>query len=246
MRILGQLLKRKVTKRTFADFAKNASHAKQAISLRLNEVNTLVHAIGKALADSRCLDAQDAIKKAGNALILICPKCGEYNENAKNIILLGGEDGLFESAGSVIFGGPKVAALAQGRCPGCQGQRVTAVFDPSYLADSLSVLDELQTILAEIKSSPTALEKSKEFYMQIGLQATADLIVLLYKAKVGIHKEDGLTPSKIVEELLSIEIELKNKEKEAENNNKWMDSESYHTWRTMLDRVWQIYRIATQ
>jgi hypothetical protein len=70
-----------------------------------------------------------AFKVATEGLTLSCAKCGEYTDDARSVALLGGEGGALEQMAGVTFGGPIVASLGQGRCPGCHGDTVNATFD---------------------------------------------------------------------------------------------------------------------
>lgn len=114
----------------FADFADKACRSRQIIMIQIKEAYPLVLALEKSLTKLKGLDAKVAFRKASDGIRLSCPRCGEYNEEARDIALLAGQGGAFEQSKGVVFGGPIVAALGQGRCPGCNGEQVTASFDP--------------------------------------------------------------------------------------------------------------------
>lgn len=115
----------------FADFAERACQSQQEITVKLSEVYPLVLAIESALMKTQGLESREAFNKASNDVRLTCPKCGEYNNDAKDVVLLGGQGGAFEQMQGVTFGGPTIAALGQGRCPGCKGTKAIASFDPN-------------------------------------------------------------------------------------------------------------------
>lgn len=115
----------------FAEFAEKACRSRQSIMIGLREAYPLSLAIRDALMKAKGLDSGAAFKKASGELRLACSKCGEYNDQAKDATLMGGEGGALDQMKGVMFGGPTVAALGQGRCPGCQGTKVTATFDPN-------------------------------------------------------------------------------------------------------------------
>jgi len=114
----------------FADFAEKACHSPQMIMIKLKDAYPLVLAIEKSLTKVKGLDSKAAFRKASDGICLTCPKCGKYNDEARDVALLAGQGGAFDRSKGVVFGGPIVAALGQGRCPGCSGEQVTASFDP--------------------------------------------------------------------------------------------------------------------
>jgi hypothetical protein len=59
-------------------------------------------------------------------LVVHCPKCGQYSESAVAVMAMAGT----EPMAGALFGGPKVAALGSGRCPGCGGTVVQVTYDP--------------------------------------------------------------------------------------------------------------------
>lgn len=91
-------------------------------------------AIEKALLHKHPdLDSHFARRLASEGVVLTCPTCGEYNDQARDIVLLAGVGGAFEQAAGVTFGGPIAASLGQGHCPGCNGTRVRVTFDSSQI-----------------------------------------------------------------------------------------------------------------
>lgn len=114
----------------FADFAEKACHSPQIIMIKLKEAYPLVLALEKSLTRVKGLDSKTAFRKASDGISLTCPHCGKYNDEARDVALLSGEGGAVGQFKGVVFGGPIVAALGQGRCPGCKGEQVTASFDP--------------------------------------------------------------------------------------------------------------------
>ena len=105
---------------------------------------------------------------------------------------------------------------------------------------------QLQNIKDKMITLQMAPDGCKEFYLQLGMLATAEIIALLYKSKIGLHNEAGLTPAKIDHKLSSIKLELEKKEKEQEKNKNWMNSEDFKVNRTMLNMLWHMYNIATE
>ncbi|MDA1237011.1 MAG: hypothetical protein O3A53_19715 [Acidobacteria bacterium] len=117
----------------FGDFPQKACRSRQETSIKLKEAYPLVLALEKALSATHGLEARDAFSKASDGLMLTCPKCGDYNDQARDAALMGGEGGFAEQAGSVEAGGPMVSALLKGRCPGCGSEEVLASFDPTKI-----------------------------------------------------------------------------------------------------------------
>jgi len=116
--------------KSFADFANKACESRQTIRIKLKEAYPLVLALEKAVIAEKGIESREAFRRTSDNIILACPRCGEYNDEARDIALLAGEGGAFEQMAGVKFGGPTVASLGQGRCPGCSGKEVDATFDP--------------------------------------------------------------------------------------------------------------------
>ncbi|MBN1886000.1 MAG: hypothetical protein JW876_10830 [Candidatus Krumholzibacteriota bacterium] len=116
--------------RSFSEFSRKAVLGRQSITLRLGDVHALVLVLEEALVANRGLERTEAFRRARDGISIACPNCGEYNDQAKGIVLLSGEGGALSQAKQVAYGGPNAAALGEGRCPGCGGETVTATFDP--------------------------------------------------------------------------------------------------------------------
>ena len=116
-------------KERFAAFAESVCNSRQTITIELKDAWQLVLAVEEALTRVKGLDSHKAFQTACEDIILACPNCGEYNDSARNQVLLGGRGGAIDQMKVVIYGGPNVAALGQGRCPGCNGTKVMATFE---------------------------------------------------------------------------------------------------------------------
>lgn len=120
---------RKTREQRFALFAKKACLSRQFIDIEIGDVNPLVLSIAAQLEAQKGLSSSDAVNKARGGIVLACPRCGEYNDSAKDVLFMTGEGGVATAFGATIFGGPTVAALGQGHCPGCGGTSLKATFD---------------------------------------------------------------------------------------------------------------------
>jgi len=116
--------------RRFEDFAAKACHSRQSLRIPLKATYPLVLELERCLTEVKDVASGDALDTARAGLIITCPRCGEYNDRARDMVLLGGEGGAFEQFKGVVYGGPNTAALAEGRCPGCSGEEVRVTFDP--------------------------------------------------------------------------------------------------------------------
>jgi len=80
------------------------------------------------------MSLKDAKLKVEHALVVACPKCGEYSDEARDYVLLAGEDGVFDKAKGVVFGGSNSASIGSGKCPGCGGTELLVTFYQPRLA----------------------------------------------------------------------------------------------------------------
>ena len=111
-----------------AEFAKKACASKATISIKITETLDLVSALAESLETQRGFASAEAQSKAQKGLALACPRCGPFTSEAVAVAMMSAPGGAF-GAGAVL-GGPNVAALYQGRCPGCNADTVNATFDP--------------------------------------------------------------------------------------------------------------------
>jgi hypothetical protein len=113
-----------------AEFAKKACASRQTISILLKETYLLALALENALAAENGLEPRDTFQESRTGLALACPKCGEYNDQARDAVLLGGAGHADARLKGTEPGGLTLTTLNQGRCPGCHGERVEATFGP--------------------------------------------------------------------------------------------------------------------
>jgi hypothetical protein len=89
----------------------------------------------------------ESLSHAQGGLTLHCPNCGQLSEQVLPYLFLSDSD-VFKNA---VFMGPNVAALAQGRCPGCGGSQVKAIFNPAKLKARAATLKSSAT---EVSGAP--------------------------------------------------------------------------------------------
>jgi hypothetical protein len=117
------------------DFAQRACRSPQTITIPMLEVKGLQDALIDGLMKAYPhLSGTEAVSQASGGLSLRCPNCGQLSEQAVSYLYLAGTE-LTQRA---VFLGPNVAALAQGRCPGCGGSTVIATFDPAKVQAHLA------------------------------------------------------------------------------------------------------------
>ncbi|MBZ0275443.1 MAG: hypothetical protein K8I60_04835, partial [Anaerolineae bacterium] len=125
-------------------------------NVALKDVTKLVDAIRDAIrAQHPTLESGEAFSFAQSGLALVCPRCGQYNDQVISMLYIAGS-GMF---GNAVFGGPNVAALAKGQCPSCGGENIVAVYSPDKLKAHLATAatNAVNPGLPEIKSTGASL-----------------------------------------------------------------------------------------
>jgi hypothetical protein len=158
----GVAMDMKAREKEFSEYADKACESRQRLQVKMREAYPLLCAIAKSLQRIHSMDSKEATRKAGEGMAIACPKCGEYNEDARYAVLCAGEGGAFESFKSVSFGGPKIASVAQGRCPGCGGEAVDVEFDPGRAGTWAVTNSAGQTITAQTLTSKAARVESDD------------------------------------------------------------------------------------
>ena len=117
------------------DFARNALRGTTTDFLNFEKLPKLIDAMLTALKEAfPDTDASELVRYVDQGLLFVCPSCG----------LLDTRGVLTSVAGRLVmddspelklagYGGPNVAALAEGMCPGCFGQTVGVCFFPSRI-----------------------------------------------------------------------------------------------------------------
>jgi hypothetical protein len=117
-------------------YARRACQETMSISVRMSEITRLVNLLrDELLIAYPHLEAGEAFSHASSDLILRCPNCGQLNNQVVSYLYLAGS-GMMQNA---IFGGPNVAAMAQGRCPGCGGSTIQVTFSPEKIQAQMNV-----------------------------------------------------------------------------------------------------------
>lgn len=112
------------------EIARQACKSKTTISVQMIEISRLTDLLKDSLQkEYPDLESGEVLSHAQSGLTLRCPSCGPLSEQVVSYLYLAGS-GMMQGA---VFGGPNVAALAQGRCPGCGGSSVVATFDPARI-----------------------------------------------------------------------------------------------------------------
>jgi tetratricopeptide (TPR) repeat protein len=113
---------------TIENFAQETCKSSGSITLPLTRVSALIKALTKYLqAADPGVSLDQAFKQAKMGLTLKCPRCGVFNEETVSVLFA---SEFMRDTTHVTFGGPNVAALAKGICPGCGQTEVEAHFDP--------------------------------------------------------------------------------------------------------------------
>ena len=188
-----------------ARFAEKACQSRQTIAITLEEAYALVLALEGALVSARGLESHDAFRLALGDLRLACSQCGEFDDQAKEIILLGGKGGVIDRVKSVVFGGPNAAALGQGRCPRCNGTQGTATFDPSpsgvvelRRAVAAANVPRIREILARgvdvDERDPVDGATSLTYAAEKGLEGVVEFLLQVGASPNAYSKETDATP----------------------------------------------------
>jgi uncharacterized protein (DUF983 family) len=147
-------------------FAMKASQTEATIEMPLLQVSQLItHLQASIQKEYPNIDQMEAFSHANGGLSIRCPRCGQLSDQIIPLLGLAGS-GVFKNA---VFGGPNVASVSQGKCPGCGGTRAFVTFNPakvkareaalkSSAADTAGVPKFLPTLtfpyLASISISP--------------------------------------------------------------------------------------------
>ena len=111
-----------------ADFAMKASQTEATIEMPLLQVSQLITRLQESIQkEYPNIDQMEAFSHAQGGLTIRCPHCGQLSDQIIPLLGLAGS-GIFKNA---VFGGPNVAALSQGKCPGCGGTRAFVTFNPA-------------------------------------------------------------------------------------------------------------------
>jgi len=129
------------------EFVQAACRSNSSIVLPLGEVGRLIDTMTDSLSKQfTMLDRGELFGHATGSLTLTCPNCGKLSDQAVSALYLAGT-GMMKGA---TFGGPHIAALAQGRCSGCGGTTTLATFDPSRLIDRAATLTSARSRSARV------------------------------------------------------------------------------------------------
>ncbi|MDD5312213.1 MAG: hypothetical protein PHO26_04175 [Dehalococcoidia bacterium] len=119
----------------FKEFAQRACQSPISITIIMSEFSQLVDAVRDALIKTYPnLGSGEAFSYASNGFSLRCPHCGPFSHEVIPILYLAG---AMTKHGTVIYGGPNIAALDQGRCPRCGGNMLISSFSPQSIIDHL-------------------------------------------------------------------------------------------------------------
>lgn len=111
-----------------AEFAMKASKAETTIEIQFLQVSKLINLLQESLQkEYPSIDSGEMFRQAEGGLTLRCPRCGQLSDQAVPYLYMAGSD-IMKNA---VFMGPNVAALSQGKCPGCGGTRAYATFNPA-------------------------------------------------------------------------------------------------------------------
>jgi hypothetical protein len=112
-------------------FAREACKSRSSVRIQIIQSASLIDMLKETLQrEYPDLDSGEVFSHAQNGLTLRCITCGtQFSQQALSLLYLAGK-GTMQSA---TFGGPNVATLARGRCPGCGGSTVEATFDPAKI-----------------------------------------------------------------------------------------------------------------
>ena len=125
----------------FNVIAVRAFQSTTSITIQMNEIALLVHALTKVVQeDYPDLDPDDAIKLTTDAISLRCPNCGALSEQFLADLCIAPKGG-FRSGDigqHVTFMEPNITTSPQCECPGCKGTTVEVTFDPSNIDYSIS------------------------------------------------------------------------------------------------------------
>ena len=118
----------------FQEFAQRATQSSTSITIKISDFARLVDAVKDALIGAYPnLDPGESFSHASGGFSLRCPACGPLRDEVVSVLYLAGT-GMMQGA---IFGGPNVANLSQGCCPGCQGNMIVAAFSPQKIKAQL-------------------------------------------------------------------------------------------------------------
>lgn len=109
------------------DFARRAAESRASMQTSLNRTKNLVDALTGEVASRYGIESGEAFSYVTNDLVIACPNCGPFSPEAVSYLYLAGS----ERGAGMVLGGPNVAAMTSGRCPGCGGTEVTVTFDPA-------------------------------------------------------------------------------------------------------------------
>jgi Flp pilus assembly protein TadD len=118
----------------FEEFTQSALRRRTDVTIEFGSLDTLhtelVKAQGAAYSKA---DLQKILEQQDHAFTFTCPNCGQLESSA---VLLGVTmrfmQGMDPGMGT-IFGGPNIASLTSGRCPGCGGTRLNVTYDPQQI-----------------------------------------------------------------------------------------------------------------
>jgi hypothetical protein len=128
-------------------FAQSAIQTEKVIDVSIAQVCKLIHALQDVLKKTYPdMQNDEILSQAEGGLSLRCPYCGQLSDQVIPYLLLS-DSGIMQNA---VFMGPNVAALAQGRCPGCGGTRVFATFNPAKVMARMIALQSSATEAATI------------------------------------------------------------------------------------------------
>jgi uncharacterized protein (DUF983 family) len=123
---------------SFEKFAQQASQSSASITIKMSDFSRLFDAVFDALIIAYPnLTQVEVFRLANGGFSFRCPNCGPLSNQVGSYLCLATD--TFNRGVSVVFGGPNVAALAQGRCPNCGGNMLIATFSPQKIKAQLEV-----------------------------------------------------------------------------------------------------------
>ena len=116
--------------RSVDQFAREACKSKNSIWIQLSQTVVLIDALTEALQkEYPDLGPGEAFSYTLSGLTLKCPRCDlMLSENAISTLYT-----ISIMPTAAVYGGPNIATLARGRCPGCGGSTFEAIFDPAKI-----------------------------------------------------------------------------------------------------------------
>jgi len=131
------------TTATCQEFAESALRRKTEISIEFGALPQIIDALREA--QKAAYPNADMGRIGGqleDAFAFTCPECGQLKSSA---VLMGAMVKSMQRMNpgmATIFGGPNIANLAGGRCPGCGGTKLNVTYDPRRIQGLTPLRDD--------------------------------------------------------------------------------------------------------